>query len=198
VFLALFVSTKINAQSFRFGIHATPSINYIETDNDDASNDVGLKFGFGLLAEYAFSDKYSFATGVDILRRGGELTINDTVGDYNGGFINIPLQLKMRTRQFGYFTYFANFGGGLSFKTSEKVSFSPEGIQEIDGFINPVNMTFAIGGGVEYSLGGSTSLLLGINYNRSLFNNLSDDNSVLNENSSYRFDHVGITVGIIF
>lgn len=196
--LLMLISTKINAQKFTFGIHASPALNYISTNDNDAENNTTLKFGFGLLTEYKFADNYSLSTGIDIVKQGGELKLRDTVGDYTAGYVKIPLLLKMRTRQFGYITYYGKFGGGISIKTDEEVSFSPDLSEKLDSYINPINVNFAIGGGLEYSLGGSTSLTAGIIYNRSLVDNLTDKNDQLDSNSQYRFDNVSLTLGVIF
>lgn len=195
--ILVLISANINAQKIRFGVHATPLFNYIDTDDDRAVTNSMVNLGFGLISEYALTSNYSLATGVDILARGGDLTFNDTTGTYKANFINIPLVLKMKSREFGFFTYFAKFGGGLSFKTGEEVSFEPGERQDLDDYIRPFNVTFAIGGGAEYSFGGSTAILAEITYNRSLFDNLSSDNTLLND-SQYRFDYIALTLGIIF
>ena len=114
--IMVLMGTNINAQSFRFGVHATPMLNYISTNDGSAETKSKIRFGFGLISEYKFASNYSLSTGVDILKRGGELTLKDTVGSYSANYINIPLVLKMKSREFGYFTYYAKFGGGLSFK----------------------------------------------------------------------------------
>lgn len=192
------LSFMADAQSFRFGIHGTGLINYVNTDDDAAKTGSSFNVGFGLLSEFRITDNYSFATGVDLITREVDLTFLDTVGAYKAGYVNIPLLLKMKSREFGYFTYFAKFGGGLSIRTSEKVTFEPGPRENVDNFIRPLNLTFAIGAGAEYSLGGSTSLVAEINYNRALVSNFSDDNSFLNSDKQYGIDYVAITIGVLF
>lgn len=203
VLLVFIFNSSLSAQKFQFGIHGLPLLNYVTTDDADAKTAAKLKFGFGLITQYNFTDRYSLSTGVDILNRGGEITVRDTAtGNYSAGFVNIPIILKMRSNEVGYLTYFANFGGGLSFKTGEEVSFSPElnknNIAELDYYISPLNITFAIGGGVEYNLGGTTSLIAEITYNRSLVDNFASDNTYLSSDAKYKLDYVALKVGIIF
>lgn len=202
ILLAFAFSSNLKAQKLQFGIHGMPLLNYVTTDDADVETGSKLKFGFGLITQYNFTDRYSFSTGIDILNRGGEITLRDTTGSYSAGFLNIPLVLKMRSKEIGYITYFANFGGGLSFKTSEDVSFSPEfdknKVSELDYYISPLNVTFTIGGGIEYNLGGSTSMIAEITYNRSLVDNFASDNVYLTTDAKYKLDYVALKLGIIF
>ncbi|MGB0176097.1 MAG: outer membrane beta-barrel protein, partial [Owenweeksia sp.] len=126
LFLFCFIAgAKINAQNLRLGVHATPSVNYISTSDPDVETDLAVKFGFGLMADYYFAQHYAISTGVDILSSGGTMMFNDTSRKYHAGYVQIPIALKMSTREFGYFTYFARFGGGLLIKTSESIDFEP-------------------------------------------------------------------------
>lgn len=202
ILLAFVFTFNLKAQKLQFGIHGLPVLNYVTTDDADVETGSKLKFGFGLIAQYNFTDRYSFSTGLDILNRGGDITLRDTTGSYSAGFLNIPLVLKMRSKEVGYITYFADFGGGLSFKTSEDVSFSPDfdknKVSELDYYISPLNVTFTIGGGIEYNLGGSTSLIAEVTYNRSLVDNFASDNIYLTTDAKYKLDYVALKVGIIF
>ncbi len=184
----------------RLGVHATPSINYISTSEPDVETNLAVKFGFGLMADYYFAEHYALSTGVDILSSGGTMEFNDTSRSYHAGYVQIPIALKMSTREFGYFTYFARFGGGLLIKTNETIDFEPDipAGQELDSYINPLGLTFKFGGGAEYSFGGSTSLVAEIAYHRNLVDNLNDDDPALRSSRSYRFDYVAISLGILF
>lgn len=202
VLLVCVFSARLSAQKFQFGIHGMPLLSYVTTDDEDAETAAKLKFGFGLITQYNFTDRYSLSTGIDILNRGGDITVRDTTGNYSAGFVNIPIILKMRSKEVGYFTYYANFGGGLSFKTSEDVEFDPEfdknKVSELDFYVSGANITFAIGGGLEYNLGGSTSLIAEITYNRSLVDNFASDNIYLSSDAKYKLDYVALKVGVIF
>jgi hypothetical protein len=198
--LLLMSTTALQAQKFRFGIHTTPTFNWINNNQPNAEAGLSVKFSYGLIAEYAFAENYSLSTGVDIMRRGGKLTVNDTVGNYSAGFVQLPIALKLRTREFGYMTYFARFGGAIGVETGETSEFEPNRLpsSELDSYINPLTASFLFGAGAEYSLGSSSAIVVGIDYHRSLFDNLVDDNPGLQDKYNYRFDYLNLTIGFLF
>ncbi|AEV33797.1 hypothetical protein Oweho_2837 [Owenweeksia hongkongensis DSM 17368] len=202
----------------RFGLHASPNISYIQSNDPDAESSSKVKFAFGLMVEYNFAPNYSFSTGVDYIFRGGELTLpvevseNPSVfinrtGTYQAGMVQIPLYLKMRTKEFGYMRYFAEFGGRLGFPVDQLTEFedSSPGF-EVQGdaleknYINPIDVMFSIGLGGEYNLGGNTSLVAGLYYNRSLADNVKTSGGTLGTEKKYgyRFDYINLKVGILF
>jgi len=186
-------------RKFQLGVIGSSQISYLNTNQQNASGGSALTFGFGALLEYNFTERYSFNTGFEFVRRGGSLELNDTTARYRANFIQIPIQIKMRTRQFGYNTYFAEMGFALGFETGEEVSWEPERIFKDASLISLFDATFRIGLGWEYDLGGGTKTLVRFQYHRALTNNLlSDEDPRLNEQSLYRFDYVSITVGLLF
>lgn len=219
LFLLLMSGSFIQAQStndsrtpFRFGVHASPAISYIASSNPTASTGAKVKFGFGLITEFNFAENYSFSTGVDYIFRGGELTVTDPdfliaddpnyegpiKTDYRSGFVHIPVMLKMRTRAFGYYTYFADFGGSINISTDEEVSFSPTEESLAESYIRAAGAMFSVGLGGEYDLGGQTALLVGIYYNRSLLDNLNPNAPGSITDNSYRFDYINLKLGVLF
>jgi hypothetical protein len=202
-------STSAFSQKFKFGIHATPTINFVSTDMETAETGAALKFGFGGLIEYRFTDRYAISSGFEIMNTGGTLTapgpnINDVTeeieADYNVGFLQFPVGLRMRTREFGYLTYMAEFGLVPGFRTSDGATFTPD-LQEDakpETYVNFFNTLFRFGLGLEYSLGGESSLLVGLNYNRSLIDNIKAEDPRLTKEFDYRFDYVALTVGFLF
>lgn len=197
-------ATTVKSSNFRFGIHASPNISYLSTKADGVETPANVKFGFGLMAIFNFAENYGFASGINIISRGGELRLptDSTLyqGNYSSQFLQIPLQLRMSTREFGYSTFFATFGGSIDLRLSEENSLDPQPGQEIDSYVNFFNAMFSIGAGMEYSLGGNTSLIGGIYYNQSLLNNLSKDPvyGLIDKDKVYRFDYISVQVGILF
>lgn len=227
--IILFLTTSLGALAqdavssnspLRFGIHVSPNISYIQSDDPEAESASKVKFAFGLMAEYNFAANYSFSTGVDYIFRGGELTLpvakknslgNDIevkrTGVYKAGMVQVPLFLKMRTNEFGYMRYFAEFGGRLGFPVDQTSDFqdNPVGYEltekeSSENYINPIDVMFSIGIGTEYSLGGNTSVVAGLYYNRSLADNLKNTESKLGtaDDYNYRFDYVNLKIGILF
>lgn len=200
----------------RLGLHASPNISYIQSNDPDAESASKMKFAFGLIVEYNFAGNYSFSTGVDYIFRGGELTLPVEVasgtgatikrtGTYKAGMVQVPLYLKMRTKEFGYMRYFADFGGRLGFPVDQIAEFedASPGLAAIDdekNYINPIDVMFSIGLGGEYNLGGNTSVIAGLYYNRSLTDNIKTTEGTLGTQKKYgyRFDYVNLKLGILF
>ncbi len=207
---------------FRFGIHASPNLSFLSSNDGEVDGSLQAKFGFGLITEFNFADNYSFSTGVEYVFRGAKgsfqpnnYTLEDgssydgrVVAEFKSGMVQIPVMLKMRTRPFGYYTYFADFGGSLNVNTAGQVNLKPTPTPNTNtdtGGQKPVDVAFggvmfSIGLGGEYDLGGQTALLLGIYYNRSLFDNISADGQRVlgNKGNTYRFDYVNLKVGVLF
>lgn len=200
LFFAFFLFRTANAQQFQFGIHASPSLSFINTDQEGAETDGDMLFGFGLISEYQFADKYAFRSGVDIMQRGGDLTVNDTAGEYRSTFLQIPISIKMRTQEYGYITYFARFGGALAFETSEKTSHKPDfpDEQQLDSYVPFLNTLMEVGGGIEYNIGGQSRIVAGLFYTQCLFDSIRDEDPRLSEDNNYRFNSVMLTLGILF
>lgn len=202
----------------RFGLHASPNLSYIQSNDPEAESSAKVKFAFGLMIEYNFAPNYSFSTGVDYIFRGGDLTlpveveenpsvIVNRMGTYQAGMVQIPLYLKMRTKEFGYMRYFAEFGGRLGFPVDQLTEFEDSAPgYEVQGdaleknYINPIDVMFSIGLGGEYNLGGNTSLVAGLYYNRSLADNIKTSGGTLGTEKKYgyRFDYVNLKVGVLF
>lgn len=209
ILLLLITSAFVKAQNdetnFRFGIHASPNISWLSTTDPDVEKSSSLKFGFGLISEYYFARNYAFSGGIDVVSRGATMTASESdgtlrEGDYKATYIQIPVKLKMRSRQFGYFRGFAEFGGGIGIEVSERVKFNPEIPDEFrePSYVSPVNFLFTVGAGTEYDLGGQTSIMAGIYYNRSLIDNIDNDYSAIRDKYTYRFDYVNLRIGFLF
>lgn len=112
---------------------------------------------------------------------------------YNVTYISIPLNIKMKTKDIGGLTYYGLFGASLGIKVKAKsddevkqnMIGSLSTIEDLDiskdmGFMR---VGLNIGGGVEWNLSGTTSLVFGLNYNLGFTN-------VLTKESDYIFDGV--------
>lgn len=195
-----------------FGLKAAPSFAWLRTDSKNFSTN-GSKFGFsyGLMTEFNFTKRYAFATGIDVAYRGGKLKsiITDTMTTtieqaMTLQYVELPLTLKLKTNEIGYLTYYLQIGvsPGVNIRSKADVktstqyngattSASEDGI-DIKKDINSFNLSMIIGGGVEYTLSGSTTLLLGVQFNNG-FMDIADGDD-LKANSNY----LALTVGILF
>ncbi|MBK8587215.1 MAG: PorT family protein [Bacteroidetes bacterium] len=127
-------------------------------------------------------------------------------------YIGIPISLKLKTNEIGSLTYYLQAGVAPGFniraradiksstettdlsvtpntKTTSNSELNDEDIQEDT---NNLNFSMLIGGGVEYTLTGSTVLLVGIQFNNGLLD-ISDDPDI-KANSNL----LGLSIGILF
>ncbi|MBN4062221.1 outer membrane beta-barrel protein [Bacteroidales bacterium AH-315-I05] len=142
---------------------------------------------------------------------------------YNVTYVTLPLTLKMRTKEIGYMRYFGHFGLNTSFKTKtrsdDKVQLSDQStgklsaettLEDLDitDDMQLFRLQLTIGGGAEYNLSGSTSLIFGLNYNYGFSNSIRKESRyVYDLNSSGKVEgveqkaypyNVALTVGIVF
>lgn len=222
---------------FRFGFQVSPSLSWMQTDvsyiNPNGPN-LGLKLG--ALGEYYFRENYAITGGVGFaFNTGGTLKYDfpgnywaqtdkgvgvDTLAagvnlKYNLQYVEIPIGLKMRTREFGYMRYFAEipvftFGfrsqarGSISKNTT---NFGPAEIEklQIKEEVKSLALSWGLGAGIEYSVSTSTSLVGGV-YFQKLFTDINSDSGTvysnnrgdLNENSKATNDIITFRLGVIF
>lgn len=146
---------------------------------------------------------------------------------YKTTYITIPLTLKLKTGEIGYMTYYGQFGVNASFRLgshaddavtlTNRSSGAPyltagSGTASQDKLDNTSDMNlfkFAlnIGGGAEWNLSGSTSLVFGINWyngfsnvlkkdSKYLFRTYSNDFNATKQNA--RSSAIALTVGVLF
>lgn len=208
------------------------------------TNGVIPKFGWGLQTEFKLSSVASFVTGVQVDYDGGKLkfkdtadfyfdtkdekliTSQDTTGvdwtkfklnerTYGVNYLTLPLYLKMKTKEIGYMTYFAEFGLNNSFRLKSRVNDNvteysatktTSDLKEIENTkdMNLFRFQLHVGGGAEYNMSGSTSLFFGVFYNYGFSNVLKKESEFLTnkntgsiEQKSYA-NNVALSVGILF
>lgn len=161
----------LTAQKVELGLQFSPGFAWLKPSDKELKND-GMKFGFnyGVNVDVMFSDNYGIGTGVLMSHRGGKLVFGDTLKtNYKFQYLDIPLLLKMRTGEVGYIRYYGTFGVMPGFRLSAKgeASYGGATFDEVDikDQINLLNISLAIGGGIQYILSGTTRLVGGIEFN---------------------------------
>lgn len=102
---------------------------------------------------------------------------------YKLSYLNIPLLLKLKTKEIGFMTYYGEFGGMLGFKTKSSVKDTRVGVYRdslnsiripehdptyelnFDDVSQPIRAGLCLGAGAEYNFSGSTALFFQINWN---------------------------------
>jgi opacity protein-like surface antigen len=216
------VIVKAEDEGLHFGLKICPSLAWLKTDTKNIESDGSkFGFSYGLITEFKFSDHYAFATGIDVNYRGGNLksTTTETLGtttttttdeqNITLQYIELPLTLKLKTNEIGYLTYYlqAGLAPGINIRaradTKSNKQIDNNGVitndppyesenDDVKESINNVNLSMLIGGGVEYTLSGSTVLLVGIQFNNGLLD--VSDNSEIKMNSNT----LGLAIGILF
>jgi opacity protein-like surface antigen len=206
-------------RKFRFGLQFSPNISWLKANTAGYESD-GSEFGFsyGLSFEFFMSKNYLVSTGVQILNTGGKLnyaalpntSISEPVTeDFSLKYIEIPINLKLRTNEIGYLTYFGQIGinSAINFRGKSSFSFASEtangftvaqtsggGINEgveSDAAINWINLSLVIGAGVEYNISGNTSLMLGLTFNNGFINQLDSKTRLLGSDGNVVVDGNG-------
>ena len=93
----------------------------------------------------------------------------------------------MRSREIGYFNYFARIGPSLNFKVREMISSNEEKNTKL------ALIDISIFLGAEYSLGGKTSVEGSLFFNNSITNALEAEND-----PQALFHQLGIRLGFLF
>ncbi len=210
----LFTCLGFGAQAqLRFGIEGSPTFNWTPTSTDDIESNLQLKFNYGLLLEYAFAENYLISSGVYHSFDGGQIEFSDATDTTSGvytlnlkpEYVEVPILLKMRTKEIGYMTYFARIGLSAGFRISDDFAFADDAIDEEDVFPDasePMSALFKtamkIGLGAEYNLGGSTSIILGATLTNN-FNDMVNRKPALdNDNETIKYKNLAINVAVIF
>lgn len=202
------------SQGLQIGIFFDPQVTWMSSDNNEiTSNGSRIGFNFGLALHNFFTENYAFTTGISLNQTGGKLRHSDstffrtqeeidtllpgTTITYKLQYISIPIGLTLKTNEIGYMTYFAQLGFDLQFNLKavgdESNGFEDERINEE---VNLVNLGYHFGIGLEYSLGGKTSLMVGLSFSQSLidvtkdFGNQPEDRVVLN--------NIALRIGVNF
>ena len=185
----------VTAQNIRFGIFADPVIGWFSSDTRETKNEgARAGFNFGFTFNKYFANNYSFSTGLNILTAGGRLVSSDTITMeftnfdtevaagkpvvYKIQYLNIPVGLKFETNQIGYVTFFADIGLDPKIAIGGKVdipSANIKGERAMDE-IRHFNMGYHILGGIDYSLGGTTAIVLGLGFEHNFLDVTKENN----------------------
>ena len=241
---------QVQAQdrSLRIGFQTSPMISWVN-NNDNLVVKNGGNFGLklGTTADLYFRDNYSFTLGFNLcFHEGGEFLyeyggnylpeseLSDEIlqtGDkplpdgvkirYNLQYLEFPIGLKIRSKEFGYKRYFVeapifSFGfltrGRGDIETDDAV-YEQENIYED---LSVINIFWGLGLGVEHNFSQSNSAIIGLYFQNGLFdftrdkgwrslpnpdedpNDPTDDYNKQEDDSKATVSNLTLRLGIIF
>jgi hypothetical protein len=180
-----------------FSIHFDPLISWFSTDSYDTRSDgVVPGFNFGISYNRYFSPNYSFSSGIDIINAGGRLINNETThfelknysssiltiqpGEaiiYKITYLSVPLGLKLQTNQIGYGRFFTDIGLDPRIVVGGRADIPSLNIKGGNALpeLNTFNLSFHIMAGMEYPLAGNNSFIVGIGFDKNLFDITRDN-----------------------
>ncbi len=235
-FFALLIITSLEAnaqdQRFRVGMKFSGNLSWFSPVSKNIDR-VGttLGYSYGLMGDYNFQKYYALSAELLFTEIGGSMQHRDLLMskndsstvknhsdvryDYRLKYVQLPISIKFKTKEFGYWTYWAQFGTSPSFLTTAIADISGKTVES--AFDDPTNirvnkkenddyhftnfedkvfllrMPLMIGAGVEYKLAGNTSLYGGIRVDNDFINTFNADDAT---NAKSRF--VSLNVGVFF
>lgn len=212
--LLLFLLTiiqSLSAQQLKIGVFAEPQITWLKPDSRNIVS-TGSAFGFdgGVLLTKYFQKNYAFQTGVSLGKVGGGMQFGNhitftaygedttlapgTSVDYKLKYISVPVGLKLKTNQIGYFSYFARLGFLNQFNIDARATSSDNALDDsnISEEIFFYNLSYYFGIGAEYNISEDTALLIALNFNNGFIDITTDDNVKASTRS------VSLRIGVIF
>jgi hypothetical protein len=180
-----------------FSIHFDPLISWFTTDRYETRSDgVVPGFKFGISYNKYFSPNYSFSSGIDIINGGGRIINSGTTRfelkdysstiltippeeaiTYNITYLSIPLGLKLQTNQIGYGRFFSDVGLDPKIVIGGRADIPSVDIKGGNALseLNLFNLSFHIMVGMEYPLAGNNSFIVGIGFDKNLFDITRDN-----------------------
>lgn len=201
-------------QDIGFGVHASPTVGWFTSDNSDVSTK-GTRAGinFGLSIHKYFSDNYAFSTGVSLITAGGNLANTDSITlelnkpfgvrsgnrqTYSIKYLTIPVGIRLRSNQIGYMSFFVDTGLDPNLVLGGKVEVPLQNTnrENARNELKKIGMGYHVTGGVEYSLGGTTSVVAGVRFDSNFTDITKENNSQPKDGIHHKM--IGIHLGINF
>ncbi len=197
LFSLLFIQVLVGQNSEkRFTFFGSPQVSWMSTDNKNIDGSSALfGYNFGLIFDNFFGDSYALSTGLIINDVGGKfkqkeiLTGSEIVNTYNLKYFEIPIGLKLRSADFRQI----NIYGELGFSPQIKMKAVDKLNNSISKDIRFLDLSYYLGGGIEYSINSRNAIMLGLRFNNGIIDITKDndkDKTVLNR--------IALNCGFIF
>lgn len=225
ILLLIFLFNPVFSQDFgkrlRLGVGVSPSLSWMTSDNNNVTTDgVKLSVRYGIDFDYRILDNYYFSGGIKMSSLNGKLQyhdenlpfmINDELVLFNNDgsenrvsieyklqYIEIPLGMKLKTNEIGYFTYFARFGLNPAVNIKAIASANQLSVEDADinDEVNFLSVGYHLGGGLEYALSSNFIFTGGITYNQGFIDVTGSTDG--REKDKTVLSSVALTLGIFF
>ena len=210
------------SKPFLFGFNVAPNIGWMKPDVVDYNND-GTKTGFswGFVSQFFLMENYYIVSGFNVSYVNSRLSYPHTIinsldsnfvdgtlyRNYKMKYIKIPLELKMMTKEFGKARFYGKIGLGTSFlldaDAKDEFISAETGTENIDKDIQDeikfMRESMIIGFGIDYNLGGSTALSVGLTFDNGFVDVLKGQNTTYPSiNSDAINNFIELNIGILF
>lgn len=206
-------------KTFILGLNFSPSLDWMSPSTDKYTSDgvmLGYSYGIDLDFSIAHSANYFVHTGIQLKRTGGRLNYMDSIMDntnsvytdvnrkYKIDYIRIPAAFKLKTNQFGRFTFYGMFGLDFDIRATAKANeaYPKTNIKDainikVNDDVSLFRAGLLVGAGAEYTISGNTKAYGGIHFSNGFTDMLSGKNAVgVKENATNKY--VELTLGILF
>ncbi len=210
-FLGTLFSLSAQSTRVKFNVELDPQSAWFRSDEVSVEPDGSIiHLHAGLNMDYYFAENYAFVLGVGINNLGGNLLYADSTEFSSKGeslwiepgqtvklnlqYIDIPIGLKLKTEEMGYATYFLQLGFNPMINLNAKASSEVASLDKADikESINTFYLGYHVGLGIEYNLGGSTSLIGGIRWSAG-FTDVTD-----NDRANITMNSISLHLGVLF
>ncbi len=210
-FLGTLFSLSAQSTRVKFNVELDPQSAWFRSDEVSVEPDGSIiHLHAGLNMDYYFAENYAFVLGVGINNLGGNLLYADSTEFSSKGeslwiepgqtvkqnlqYIDIPIGLKLKTEEMGYATYFLQLGFNPMINLNAKASSEVASLDKADikESINTFYLGYHVGLGIEYNLGGSTSLIGGIRWSAGFTDVTNNDRANITMNS------ISLHLGVLF
>lgn len=182
ILLLIFFPQCMFAQDLKIGVCLNPQITWMYAESRNVDNEgAALGFSGGVNLDNYFRKNYAFNIGIHLSSQAGSLRfaegteingedsvfmLNDgSVVDYRISTITVPVGLKLKTNEIGYFSYYAQLGFTNQIRVKAKASSGNVMDKDIiTKEIRPFSLGYHFGAGLEYALNEDTSFTFGIFY----------------------------------
>ena len=198
-------------QKIQIAFIASPQLSWLSTDSKNIDKDgTRIGFGYGVEGDIFFGENYAITTGLTVSSLGGKLlyrpgedfTFNGEVLPAGTGVeyyltnLEVPLALKLVSRDFHRTRFFAQFGFTQWFNIKANGS-SSDGTFDKDNIrneLNLYNLGLNVGGGLLYDLGKKNYLTTGLVYS----NGFTDATSNRDLKDDVYLKSLRLRVGFVF